>query len=193
MILEFWQTTLEALRGAPMWLYFLGLVLLPLVGMPVSPLWILAGVIFGNARGIALCIGSLGFNFTLGYWMARSLMREPIERWLAARDVPAPPATFTAMVMARISREEWRAERAIDLGFNLAVAVGVLVILMSGAGLAWSLGAFTISVDAEALLRAALSGVEGGRVMTELQTVALAAVLLTMALVVWWWAEAATD
>jgi len=116
-----------------------------------------------------------------------------IERWLAARDVPAPPATFTAMVMARISREEWRAERAIDLGFNLAVAVGVLVILMSGAGLAWSLGAFTISVDAEALLRAALSGVEGGRVMTELQTVALAAVLLTMALVVWWWAEAATD
>lgn len=93
MILEFWQATLEALKGAPVWLYFLGLVLLPLVGMPVSPLWILAGVIFGNAKGIALCIGSLGFNFALGYWMARSLMRAPIERWLAARgkSVPAIP------------------------------------------------------------------------------------------------------
>lgn len=116
-----------------------------------------------------------------------------IERWLAVRDVPAPPATFTAAVMARIGREEWRTERVVDLGFNLAVAAGLLVIVMSAAGLAWSLGLFTITVDLEALLRAVVNEAEGGRVMSQLQTVALAAVLLTMALVLWWWAEAAAD
>jgi uncharacterized membrane protein YdjX (TVP38/TMEM64 family) len=90
MILEFWQGTLEALKGAPMWVYFLGLVLLPLVGMPVSPLWILAGVIHGHTKGMLLGIGALGFNFALGYWMARSLLRAPIERWLVARGRTVP-------------------------------------------------------------------------------------------------------
>ena len=61
-----------------------------------------------------------------------------------------------------------------------------------GAGLAWSLGVFTIDIDIAALLGAATAQVEG-RVINQLQTLAIAAVLLTMALVLWWWAEAATD
>jgi hypothetical protein len=66
------------------------------------------------------------------------------------------------------------------------------VILAGGAGLAWSLGFFAIEIDVVALLDAATAQVEG-RVMNQLQTVAIAALLLTMALVLWWWAEAAAD
>jgi hypothetical protein len=94
--------------------------------------------------------------------------------------------------MARIGQEKWQTERVVDIGFNLAIAAGVLVILGGGAGLAWSLGFFTLDVDVVALLNVATSQVEG-RVINQLQTVGIAAVVLTMALVLWWWAEAATD
>ena len=115
-----------------------------------------------------------------------------IEQWLTAREMPQPPASFTALVMARIGQEKWQTERVVDIGFNLAIAAGVLVILGGGAGLAWSLGFFTLDVDVAALFNVATSQVEG-RVMNQLQTVGIAAVVLTMALVLWWWAEAATD
>jgi hypothetical protein len=120
---------------------------------------------------------------------ARLAQAHSIEQWLTARDAPLPSASFTASVMARIGQEKWKTERVVDIGFNLAIAAGVCVILAGGAGLAWSLGFFTIQIDVVTLLEAATAQVEG-RVMNQLQTVALAAVLLTMALVLWWWAEA---
>jgi hypothetical protein len=123
---------------------------------------------------------------------ARFEQARRVEQWLAARETPLPPATFTASVMARIGEEKWHAERVVDIGFNLAIAAGVLVIVAGGFGLAWSLGFFTISVDTAALLNAALARVEG-RVISEAQTVLISALLLTMALGFWWWAEAATD
>ena len=123
---------------------------------------------------------------------ARLEQARGIEQWLATRDAPQAPASFTASVMARIGQEKWKAERVIDIGFNLAIAAGVLVILAGGAGLAWSLGLFTLDVDLAALVDVATSQVEG-RVINQLQTVGVAAVVLTMALVLWWWAETATD
>jgi hypothetical protein len=68
----------------------------------------------------------------------------------------------------------------------------VLVIVAGGFGLAWSRGFFTINVDTAALLEAAFSRVEG-RVISEVQTVLISALLLTMALGFWWWAEAASN
>jgi hypothetical protein len=123
---------------------------------------------------------------------ARLAQARNIEQWLTTRETPQPPPTFTAAVMGRIGQDNWNTERVVDIGFNLAVAAGVLVILAGGAGLAWSLGLFTIDVDVAGLLDAATSQVEG-RVINQLQTVAIAAAVLTMALVLWWWAEAATD
>ena len=117
-----------------------------------------------------------------------------IDRLLQTRELPVPPASFTNSVMLRIGQDRWRAERAIDAGFNLAMAGGVLVILAGAAGLAWSLGLLTITVDVGALLQMLDSGGSfSGRVLSQVQTFAMAAVLLTMALVLWWWAEAATD
>jgi hypothetical protein len=115
-----------------------------------------------------------------------------IEGLLAMRDVAQPPAAFTQAVLARVVQERWKAERAIDLGFNLAIAAGILVIVSAGAGLLWSLGMLSVTIDVDAIVRA-LDTSGTGRLLSQVQTVAMSAVLLTMALVLWWWAEAATD
>ena len=123
---------------------------------------------------------------------ARLAAARQIEQWLAAREMPQPAPAFTTAVMARIGEEKWKTERVVDIGFNLAIAAGVLVIIIGGAGLALSLGFLTITIDTEALLRVLVSQVDG-RVINQLQTTAIAALVLTMALVLWWWAEATTD
>ena len=115
-----------------------------------------------------------------------------IDDLLRLRSVELPPANFTASVLARVGRERWQAERVIDIGFNLAIAAGVMVIAAGGAGLAWSLGLLTITIDFDAIWRALGSDVTG-RVLTQVQTFIMAAGLLTTALVLWWWAEAASD
>jgi len=112
-----------------------------------------------------------------------------IERFLLGRELPAPSAAFTTGVMAMVQRDRWRTERAVDLGFNLAMAAGVLVVLAGLGGIAWSLGLLTVSIDFAAVSEAARTEL-GGRLVSQVQTVAMAAVLLTMALALWWWTEA---
>jgi hypothetical protein len=115
-----------------------------------------------------------------------------IEGLLSMREIAQPPPSFTLAVMSRVSQERWKAERAIDLGFNLAIAAGVLVIVAGSAGLAWSLGFLSVSIDLVAIWDA-IGTDAAGRVLSQVQTVGMSAVLLTMALVLWWWAEAASD
>ena len=123
---------------------------------------------------------------------ARLERARTIESLLALREVAVPSPTFTAAVMARVGQERWRTERVIDLGFNLAMAAGVMIILAAGAGLAWSLGFLSITIDLEALA-AMLDTQVANRVLSQVQTIAMAGVLLTMALVLWWWAETAAE
>jgi hypothetical protein len=124
---------------------------------------------------------------------ARLERARAIESLLALRDTPAPPAAFTAMVMTRVGEERWKTERVVDLGFNLAIAAGVLIILVGGAGLAWSLGLLTITIDIDTVLRALENNDVTGRFLSQVQTFVIAAVILTMALGLWWWAEAGHD
>ena len=115
-----------------------------------------------------------------------------IESLLRMRESAAPSPSFTGAVMARVGQERWKTERVVDLGFNLAIAAGVLVILAAGGGLAWSLGLVSVTIDVDAIWRAFGADVTG-RVLSQMQTIAMAAVLLTMTLVLWWWAETAAD
>lgn len=120
---------------------------------------------------------------------ARVEQARDIERFLVSREVPSPSSTFTAGVMALVHHDRWQAERIVDLGFNLAMAAGVLVILAGIGGFAWSLGFLTVTIDVAAAIEAARSEL-GGRLVSQVQTVVMAAVLLTMALALWWWTEA---
>ena len=124
---------------------------------------------------------------------ARLEQARSIESLLALREVAQPPASFTPSVMLRVGQELWKAERAIDFGFNLAMAAGIAVIIAGGAGLAWSLGFLSITIDVAAILQVFNATEATGRVLSQVQTVAMSAVLLTMALAVWWWAEQASD
>jgi hypothetical protein len=123
---------------------------------------------------------------------ARIERARSIEKLLSLREIAQPPAGFTQSVMTRVVQDRWKAERAIDLGFNLAIAAGILVIVAAGAGLAWSLGILSVTIDLDAILTSLDTGATG-RLLSQVQTVAMSAVLLTIALVLWWWAEAATD
>ena len=123
---------------------------------------------------------------------ARIERARSIEKLLSLRETAQPQAAFTLAVMARVVEDRWKAERAIDLGFNLAIAAGILVIVAGGAGLAWSLGLLSFTIDLDAIVRSLDAGATG-RLLSQVQTVAMSAVLLTMALVLWWWAEAASD
>lgn len=115
-----------------------------------------------------------------------------IENLLAIREVAAPGSSFTSAVMARVGQERWKTERVVDLGFNLAIAAGLLVFLAAGAGLAWSLGLVSVTIDLDALWQVIGAEVTG-RVLSQVQTIAMAAVMLTMTLVLWWWAETAAS
>src|SRR4029453_661532 len=123
---------------------------------------------------------------------ARIEWARSIEGLLVLRETAAPSPGFTATVMAAVVQDRWKAERAIDLGFNLAIAAGILVIAAAGAGLLWSLGILSVTIDLDAIVRSLDTGATG-RLLSQVQTVAMSAVLLTMALVLWWWAEAASD
>jgi hypothetical protein len=120
---------------------------------------------------------------------ARLANARAIHALLAAREAAQPSSGFTSAVMARVVRERWQVERAIDIGFNLAIAAGVLFLLTGAAGLAWAAGLFTITIDLPAVLTTITTPM-ANRVVSQLQTVVMAAAILTMALGLWWWAEA---
>jgi hypothetical protein len=111
-----------------------------------------------------------------------------VEAALAARPTPELASGFTAKVMIAVQRERWRAEQALDLGFNLAVAGGLLLVVAGLVGLAWRTGLIVIGGDLATLATAGVT-VLASRVGPQLPNVMLAALLLTMALGVWWWAE----
>lgn len=62
--------------------FILGLMLLPLWPVPVSPIWLLAGMRFGPVVAMAISAFSLILNFGLAYLLSAKLIRGPIERIL---------------------------------------------------------------------------------------------------------------
>ena len=111
-----------------------------------------------------------------------------LDRLLLSREVPEPPARFTMDVLRRVRRERWRAEQFVDAGFNLALALGGLVVLGGAAGLLWSFGWISIDVATLGTATAAIAPWTT-RLLPEAQTLVIAALLLSSALALWWWVE----
>jgi len=84
--------------------FFMALAVLPLVGFPTTPFYILAGATFGVTTGIGGSALSLGVNLVCCHWIARSGLRPFLERLLRRTPYTLP---------------QIRTRRA--LGFTLAV------------------------------------------------------------------------
>lgn len=70
--------------------FVLGLVLLPLGPVPLSPIWILAGMRFGPVVGICVSGICLFANFGIAYVLSARLFRGQIEQLLKKRHFKVP-------------------------------------------------------------------------------------------------------
>ena len=66
------------------------MALLPLVGVPASGLWVLAGLRFGPLWGTMAAFGTVFVNIALGYWLAARWFRTAIEKWITRRGYRIP-------------------------------------------------------------------------------------------------------
>jgi len=111
-----------------------------------------------------------------------------VERLLASRERPRPPAQFVPRMMTRLRRERWRSEQFVDAGFNVAIGIVVIGVI----GLVWLLmhrsGLTGVSTDAVDLFGAGLVTL-GRRVAPSVPLYAGATALVASALLIWWWAE----
>lgn len=111
-----------------------------------------------------------------------------VDRLLRGRPVPLPPLQFTARTLTRIRRDRWRREQFLDVAFNVAL---VLVVVVAIAG-TWLLldrtGLSAIGRDTFRVLGTAVASVANA-VRPAVPLYAGAAALIGTALVLWWWAE----
>jgi hypothetical protein len=113
---------------------------------------------------------------------------EAIERWMRERSAPHAPAAFTAMVMSRVRQQRWQAERYWDLGFNLAVVGGLVLILTGVLLLVYRSGLAVVGRDAVLLLVTGLA-TTADQLVPMLPAYVGGFVLTASALGLWWWAE----
>lgn len=115
-------------------------------------------------------------------------MARTVDRLLATPPPTLPPSGFSRSVVERLRADRWRAERTLDLGFNLAIAAGLLVVI----GGVWLLlnvsGLNAVTQDVARIFADGMTSV-AARVVTGLPTYSAAAGLVMTALGVWWWAE----
>jgi uncharacterized membrane protein YdjX (TVP38/TMEM64 family) len=77
-------------EGARPWPFFIGMAIAPAFGVPITPLFILAGATFGRRLGLIGSGLALAANLALCYWIARSAFRPQISRLLRRFEYDLP-------------------------------------------------------------------------------------------------------
>jgi anti-sigma factor RsiW len=111
-----------------------------------------------------------------------------IDAALARREAPQAPPRFAAAVLARVRRDEWRAEQHVDRLFNVAMVLALLLVAGGTAALMNLSGLLAWAGQAAALMGTIRSDVARAAAPS-LATYIAAGCLLGSALVMWWWAE----
>lgn len=88
LLLAFWlfwnyELILDWKRGADPLSFFLLMAVLPALGFPITPLFVLTGALFGTALGLFGSLLALAANLLLCHWIAHSGLRPYLERLLA--------------------------------------------------------------------------------------------------------------
>ena len=111
-----------------------------------------------------------------------------LDAALAELHPPPVPDRFVAAVLQRVRRERWRMERNVDLLFNVAMIVALLIIAVGVLALFDVSGVVAASSGAWAGLSA--MGTQIAQQMAPaINTYIAAAGLLLSMLGMWWWAE----
>ncbi len=79
-------------QGVHPLLFFSMMAVLPAVGFPVTPLYVLAGLTFGTAVGLIGTWLAIAANLSLCFWIARSGMRPRLKRWISGSRFQLPEA-----------------------------------------------------------------------------------------------------
>ncbi len=87
---EYLLEWVEEIKTWPAILFFLAMVILPLVGFPISPLILVASLRFGIAWGIPFCMTALAVNFIASYCLCTKVLHGPIEKMLKRWDYSIP-------------------------------------------------------------------------------------------------------
>lgn len=111
-----------------------------------------------------------------------------LDAMLQQRPVPQPGPQFTARTMTRVRRARWRSDQALDVGFNVAIAAGVLAIITGVWLVLRRSGLAVVSNDAVDIVARGLVTL-AHRVGPSLPLYGAATALLATALALWWWAE----
>jgi len=82
--LQAWSTTIPAVP------FFLAQALMPLVGFPSTPFFIVAGVSFGATTAVVGSLAGVTLNLALSYWIAASGLRPVLVRLLARTRYSVP-------------------------------------------------------------------------------------------------------
>ena len=80
-------------------IFFTALALLPLIGMPVSIFYLVAGASFGLPLSIGGAAVALAINISLSYWIARNLLRRAVELLLSHTHFKIPQVRGNNYVM----------------------------------------------------------------------------------------------
>ena len=85
--IQYWT---DEIQSWPAVLFFLMVAVLPLVGFPVSPLFIIAGVRFGIAWAIPFSIAALAVNLSLAYGISTKVLHSFIQNIASKWDYDIP-------------------------------------------------------------------------------------------------------
>ncbi|MCC5805323.1 MAG: VTT domain-containing protein [Opitutales bacterium] len=84
---------LEVIRLVPAWLYLLMIVVLPLVGVPVSLFFFTAIPVLGGPGGLYGIVGAwagIGAGMSLAYWLSGGILRPYLADWMEKRGYAVP-------------------------------------------------------------------------------------------------------
>jgi uncharacterized membrane protein YdjX (TVP38/TMEM64 family) len=81
----FWnhEEVLEWKREAEPFPFFVLMAVVPALGFPITPLFVLAGAVFGATVGLIGSLLALAVNLLLCHWIAHSTLRPHLQRVLA--------------------------------------------------------------------------------------------------------------
>lgn len=129
-----WSTMPDVLARVDRSVALVLMATLPIVGLPISPVYVGAGAIFGPALGALVVMGVTIVHLLVTYALARTVLRGAIARWQKkwSRRLPVVPpgeqVTLVAMIVIMpalpyIARNALLAFAGVPLRLLLLVAV----------------------------------------------------------------------